>query len=75
MTVDAVALEIILVVDKIEGDPLINIFKDPDITALSQIVHIEMIYISKVAQKFIFDAEIFRDHDPNIKIFFIKTFR
>ena len=26
-------------------------------------------------QKFILDTEILRDHDPHIKIFFIKTFR
>ena len=67
--------EIELIIDKIEGDPFIYIFKNSDITALSQVIHIKMIYISKIAQKFILDTEILRDHDPHIKIFFIKTFR
>ena len=51
-----------------------DILKNPHITALAQIIHIEMVHILHPVSPLLADAQIFRDHDSYVKILLIKTF-
>ena len=49
------------------------ILKDSHITALSQIVHIEVVNILHLVPPFLLDAQIFWDNDSYIKVSLVKT--
>ena len=51
------------------------ILKDAHITALSQIVHIKMVYIRQFISPLLLDAQVLWNHDPDIIIALIKTLR
>ena len=69
------AAEIAFVVDEIERDAVLDILHDPDVSVLSVVIHVEMIHILKLVADLFLDAHIFRDHDPDVKILLVKTFR
>ena len=50
------------------------ILHDADITALSQIIHIEVVCVFHLIAPLLFDAKVLGDDDPDIKILFIKAF-
>ena len=63
------------IVNEVKGDSLIDVLKNSHITALSQIIHVEMIQIFHVVSEGFLDAKILGDHNPHVKILLIKTFR
>ena len=73
VTVRLRATEIGFIINKVKRDPIVDVLHDSDITALSQIIHIEMIDISHLIAPFFRNAQIFRYHDPNVKILLVKA--
>ena len=67
--------EIALIINEVKGNSLIDVLKNSHITALSQIIHVEMIQIFHVVSEGFLDAEILGDHNPHVKILLIKAFR
>ena len=67
--------EIALIFNEVKGDSLIDVLKNSHITALSQIIHVEMIQIFHVVSEGFLDAEILGEHNPHVKILLIKAFR
>ena len=63
------------IVNEVKGDSLIDVLKNSHITALSQIIHVEMIQIFHVVSEGFLDAEILGEHNPHVKILLIKAFR
>ena len=66
--------EVAFIIDEIKCDPFIYILEDPHITALAQIIHIEMVYIGHFIAEHFFYTEIFGYHHTYVKVFFVKTF-
>ena len=73
--VGAPAREVILVVDEVISNAVYLGLEDPHISVLSEIVHIEVGNILKLTAHFLFHAQIFRQHDPAVKIFSVDIFR
>ena len=75
VTVRFRSVEIALIVNKIESDAFMLIFKNPYIAALSQIVHIEVIHIFHTVTPLLLDTQVLGDYNPYIKKLFVKALR
>ena len=75
VAIGLISPEIAFIVDKVKRNALIHIFKDTHITALSEIIHIKMSQIGHFIPVLFLDTKVLRNHDTDIEIFFIKTFR